>query len=44
VEAKERTEESVRRIVQHFDETSNALFANIGQIDDKLNRRTSGGA
>jgi len=37
-DAKQRTEESEQRIIRHLDEVSNALFANIGQLDDKVSR------
>ena len=37
-DAKQRAEESEQRIIRHVDEVSNALFANIGQLDDKVSR------
>lgn len=42
--AQESVEQCERRIALHIDEVSNAIFANIGQVDDKLNGRTPRGA
>jgi hypothetical protein len=37
-DAKLRTDESEQRIIRHVDDVSNAIFANIGQLDDKVSR------
>ena len=41
--ADQRVEESEQRIIAHLDDVSNALFANIGQLDDKVSRNDAGG-
>jgi uncharacterized integral membrane protein len=37
-DAKQRADDSEQRIIRHLDDVSNALFANVGQLDEKLSR------
>ena len=37
-ESQRRSEALEQTLCRHLDETANSLFANVGQIDDKLNR------